>query len=264
MIQSYLIMLKKSTSGPKRKYTKKSTRLDKTGITKLIKRTIQKATEIKVFTDYATNFGIVTAASSVPTNRTLLPLIAQGAAKSQRIGNEIHVKKAILDIACNILPYSLITNQLPTPCWIKIWVLKYKIENSTNLGGTVAASNWFETNNSSVPLQGNMLDMLLTVDHDLWDVCEERIFKLGASNYESGGLTNFVGYFDNSPMSARFRINVAKHFPKTIKYNDNASTTPSNCNLYVCWQAVSANGANSTAQTMAEYHIGYRVEYTDN
>jgi len=64
-------------------------------------------------------------------------------------------------------------------------------------------------------------------------------------------------------MSQRFVIDVTNGFHKTVKYNDNASSTPTNCNLYVVWQAVTAAGTNSTAQSMAEYHVGYRVEYTD-
>jgi hypothetical protein len=247
-----------------KKFSKKSTRLDKSGITKLIKSTIQKSTEKKIFTDYATNFAIVTAASSTPVARSLLPLISQGAAKSQRIGNEIRVRKAILNIMVNLLPYNASTNNLTTPCWVKIWVLRYRMENTTNFNATVAASNFFETNNSSVPFQGSLLDMVLNVDVDLYDVIEERTCKLGASAYESAGLTNNTGYFDNSPMSQRFVIDVTKGFNKIVKYNDNGSTTPTNCNLFVVWQAVTAAGTSSAGQSMAEYHIGYRVEYTDN
>jgi len=245
----------------KKKVTK-GARLDKAGITKLIKSSIERRIEKKVFTDYATNFAIVTAASSTPTYRTLLPLISQGAAKSQRIGNEIHVKKAILNVAVNLLP-SGSSNTNPMPCYVKIWIVKYKIENSTNLNSTTAASNWFETNNSSTPLQGSMLDILLELDPDLWEVVAERMVKLGASSYFSGGLTTFPGYLDNSPMSKTFSIDVTKGFPKTIKYNDNASTTPTNCNLYVVWQAIAASGVSSGGQSMAEYHIGYHVDYID-
>ena len=113
------------------------------------------------------------------------------------------------------------------PCYVKMWIVIYKIENSANLNGTVAASNWFETNNSSVPLQGSMLDILLDLDTDLWEVVEERICKLGAASYFSGGKI-FPGYLDNSPMTQRFVIDVTKGFTKTVKFNDNASSTPTN------------------------------------
>ena len=136
-------------------------------------------------------------ASSTPTFRTLLPQITQGTAKSQRIGNEIRVKNAILNVAVNLLQNNGTTNVLTTPVWVKMWVVRYKIENSANLNGTVSASNWFETNNSSVPFQGNMLDMLLDLNTDLWEVVVERMCKLGASSYPPGGgwLTNNTGFF---------------------------------------------------------------------
>ena len=241
----------------------KAARLDKSSITKLIKSSIEKRIEKKFFTDYATNFSIVSAASSTPTYRSLLPLVAQGAAKSQRIGNEIHVKKAILNVAVNLLPSQSTTNNTTMPCYVKIWILKYKLENTTNFNSTVSASNFFETNNSSVPFQGSMLDVLLDVDSDLFEVVATRMCKLGTTSYYSAGLTTFPGYLDNSPMSKTFSIDVTKGFPKTIKYNDNASTTPTNCNLFVVWQAVSCSGVSVSGQSMAEYHIGYRVEYTD-
>jgi len=95
---------KKSPFSLNKKQPKKASRLDKSGITKLIKNTIQRTTEKKIFTDYATNFAIVTASSSTPTFRTLLPQITQGTAKSQRIGNEIRVKKAVLNVVVNLLP----------------------------------------------------------------------------------------------------------------------------------------------------------------
>ena len=72
-----------------------------------------------------------------------------------------------------------------------------------------------------------------------------------------------VDIVDSSPIAQRFVIDVTKGFTKTVKYNDNASTTPTNCNLYVVWQATAANGVSSIGQSMAEYHVGYRVEYVD-
>jgi len=253
---------KKSPFSSSKKQPKKADRLDKSGITKLIKSTIERRIEKKIFTDYATNFAIVTAASSTPTYRTLLPLISQGAAKSQRIGNEIQVKKAVLNVAVNILPSGAV-NSTPLPCYVKIWIVKFKELNGVNLNSTTAASNWFETNNSSVALQGSMLDVLLKLDTDLWEVVAERMVRLGTTSYFSGGLTTFPGYLDNSPMSKTFSIDVTKGFPKTVKYNDNGSTTPTNCNLYVVWQAVAASGVSSSGQSMAEYHIGYHVDYID-
>ena len=102
--------------------------MDKSSITKLIKTTLRKNTEKKIFTDYATNFAIVTAVSSTPTFRSLLPLISQGSGKSQRVGNDIRVTKAELNVIVNLLPYSATTNQLNTPVWVKMWVLRYKLE----------------------------------------------------------------------------------------------------------------------------------------
>jgi len=228
-------------------------------IVKIVKSVLSRQAENKAWFDYGENQSIATASSSTPSFKNLIPPVAQGTGHSQRIGNEIRVKSGFIRGHVNIKPYDATLNNLPLPCYVKMWVLSCKTQNTTDLASTDIASSFFDVVNSDVGFQGSMLDIDFTVNKDTWTVYASKIVKIGSGYNLTGPVTN-LSYFDNSSMSVPFYFNIGKHM-KTIKYAD--GTVPTNKNMFIIFQAVTATGSPSANQIMAEYHYSTRVEYED-
>lgn len=255
---------KKRGLGKKRIYRRRRGALRKKGdkrIAKVVKRILHTELENKVWISYGSNTAIVTATTLAPTFLQLLPQPIQGTGHSQRIGNEIRVVKSYVNGRINLLPYNSITNPLSTPVLVKMWVLSYKVNNQPTMTSASTFSTFFETNNSAVPFQGQILDTVLTVNKDAWTVHTSKTIELGSTYPSSTGPVGTGGYFDNSKMTLPFSFSLAK-FAKKIKFDDTVNNLATNHNLWLIFQCVNADGSTS-AQQACEVHYNLRVEYED-
>lgn len=230
-------------------------------ITKIVKSVLSRQAEKKCWFDYGVNQTITTVVTATPVFKNLVPLLTQGTGHSGRIGNEVRVKSGYIRGHVNILPYSSLTNPGPAPVFIKLFLLTCKQINTNNLVSTPIAGNFFDVVNSTIGLQGNMLDIDLTINKDLWVLHGSKSFKIGAGYGTSTGPVSLLSYFDNSPMSVPFYFNFGK-FLKTLKYDD-ATTVCSNKNLFLAFQCVSADGTTYSGSIPAEFHYSTRVDYED-
>jgi len=228
-------------------------------LVKTIKRVIAKQIEVKKYYTYGANQSINCANTTYPTAVSVVPLIIQGIGASQRIGNQLMVKSAIINGYVNILPYNESTNPNPIPVYVKIWLLSYKLTKTTTFTTTNADDSFFDTNNDIVGFQGNMLDLLFKPNSEVFDVHATKTIKIGGQS-----ATNFtVGYSDNSSMSASFSFSYGKKLGK-LKYEDDNIASPTNKSMFMVFQAVNANGtAFSTIYVPAEYHFTNTISYTD-
>lgn len=234
----------------------------RTAITKIVKSIISRQAENKVWFDYGLNQSIsISSGGLTPTNKNLLPQLSQGTSHSGRVGNEVRVKSAYIRGHVNILPYDLTLNPLPVPLYVKMWVLSAKAINTNNLALTTIGTNFFDIVSSSSSFQGNMLDADFSVNKDAWTIHATKTVKIGAGAYVSTGPVSQTSYFDNSPMSMPFAFSYGK-FIKTLKYDD-SGPVPTNRNMFIVFQAISANGASGGGYIPAEFHYTTRVEYED-
>lgn len=228
-----------------------------------VKRIISSNNENKMVIQYGINQAITTASATNPTYiQNLLPSLAQGTGKSNRIGNDIKIKYAYVRGFVNLLPYSATLNPLSTPIQVKIWLCSSKTVNTNNIASTSIASDFFEVNNASAGFQGNLLDMMLTPNKDSWVIHATKTFELGATYASTNGQVGTAGYFDNSKMIRPFYFNYGKYFKSVLKYNDQTLNIPTNKNLFLVFQAVNADGS-TTAINCAEYHFTSRCEFED-
>lgn len=227
-------------------------------ITKLVKSVIRRQAEKKEAFDYGVNNVITTTVTSTPVFRNVLPTLAQGVQTSQRIGNEIKVVSGYIKGHVNILPYNVTTNPGPTPAYIKMWLVTCKTINTVNLASTSIATTFFDITNGTVGLQGNMLDIDLPINNDVWTLHASKTIKIGVG----GAAAASTGYYDNSSFTAPFYFNTGKYM-NTLKYDDGASNNPTNRNLFLIFQAVSADGTTFTGANSAEYHFSNKVTYID-
>lgn len=247
---------KRSTKVSKKPYKKRASKRTKgvgLAVKQYVKRAISKEIENKVWLDYGINQTITTAAGTTPTSAILVPRIAQGLGKSQRTGNEIRVKKALLSGYVNLLPYSATLNPQVAPVIIKMWIVRCKQVNNILLANTTISTTFFDVVNGSLGFQGNMLDTLLSINRESWQIIATKQFELGLT-------TNTNGVADNSRFTKKFNFSLAKHLG-VIKFDD-TGTTPTNRNMFLVFQAVYPDGSALALQS-AEYHWHYRVEYED-
>lgn len=245
---------------PVRKGRKAPVKVSK-GLRKAIKRICKGDAETKSYINYNSNIAINTASTSIPpVALNLIPPVQQGVGKSQRVGNQISVKSALVKGRINLLPYNATTNTGPVPMLVKAMIVSNIQSNNITPGSVSTWTNFFEVNNGSATFQSTPIDLNLPINKEAWRLHATKTFKIGASSISSTGPVGSTGYYDNSPMSVPFSFSYGKHI-RRLKFDDTTGA-PTNHNLYLIFQAVNADGSVSTL-TGCEHHTVYRVDYTD-
>lgn len=253
----------KKMSTLKRKSKKISSKSSKS-FKKKVLAVIHRQAENKVYIAYGANNSITTVVGATPTNINLVPPITQGVGHSQRVGDNVNIRYARVHGHINILPYNSISNPTVGPLYVKLWLFSVKnFKNSDNLSTSTINTNFFETNSGSTGMQGNMLDIELSINKQNFTVYATKTYLLssgptqGSTYYNSAGAScGATGRF-----SVPFSFSYAKHM-KTLKYDDTSPVQPTNRNMWLAFQAVYADGT-SLALTTAEYHYNLRVEFED-
>lgn len=243
----------------KKSYRKKSSRRRKrsTKVSKKVKSYVKKAIRTHIETKFANqnvlNSTITTAAGSSPTGNSLTPTITIGTNSDNRIGNVIRLRRSTIKGFVNLLPYNAVTNPMPFPVYIKMWVVSYKSRNTAVITDTTASTDFFNYGATNGGFQGNLLDMVTAVNTDAWTVHKTKMFKLGEG-------TGSNGYADNGSFTKPFSIRFDKYLKGPIKFND-ATTVCTNKNLFLFIQAVPADGSATTAT--AEWHYSETHYFED-
>lgn len=228
-----------------------------------VKRMLSRNVEEKFWSSSAQNIDITTVGGSTPTNLYLLPTPTNGSGYSDRIGEEIMVKRASVRGFVNLSKYdSLANNTTITPIWVKIWIVSSKLANSNTFSNLQSSSAFFRSNNDSLGFNGTLRDQTFPVNQDLFTVHKTKMFKLGASN--ASAQLNTTGYYDNSPMSVPFTFDLTKYVNK-LQF-DEAQTWPTNKNLFMVITATPCDGSQvpqSSSRPLAEYHYHFEHQYHD-
>lgn len=251
---------KRSVKKSVKRIYKKAPRKASRSLTMAIKKVIHQQLENKVYTDYGVNQSIACASGNVPGYKNLIPILNQGTTSSNRIGNEIRVVNGYIRGHVNLLPFDSTSNILPLPCYVKMWVCSNRKINTQTLSNTAISTNFFDAGGTQTGFQGNMLDIDFSPNKDDWIIYSTKTVRLGVG-YATGSTVATSSYFDNSPMSVPFQFNFGKKIGK-VTY-DETSVGATNKNMFLVFQVVAANGANTAAQIPAEFHYTSRVEYED-
>lgn len=229
-----------------------------------IQRALSRNQESKETTSFGLNQSILTVANSTPTAINLLPTPAQGTGDSERIGNEIEVKKLIVTGFVNMTAYDATNNPTaPAPLLVKMWVVSAKNINTNTFSNTSASSSFFQVSNSSTGFQATIRDQLLPVNPDLFTVHRVKTFKIGfGSTSAYAPATGTSAYFDNSPMIKQFTFDCSKYVSK-LKY-DEGQTWATNKNMFLVTTVTRADGTVTSATLApAEYHWRVQCIYKD-
>lgn len=228
-------------------YKKKSVSF---AVKKYVKTSIHRQIENKMIISYATNQSMIGPQYIL----ALAPLISQGTGESGRIGNKVNLLSASINFVINLVPYNVTTNPAPSPVMFR-WMFLTQLSNNS---GTLSLTNFFQINNSSIGIQGNHLDLLLTVNKELYKVHKQGTLRLGASsNSTATPVGNSI--FEAGKASLQKRLYFNKYLHKKMNYDDTV-VTPSNTNCWFIIFPVNANG--STNVGYANSQISYTLNHT--
>lgn len=186
------------------------------------------------------------------------PLNQQGGGESQRIGNVVTLRKASIRFLINQIPYNALTNPYGGPVHFR-WMLISQRRDNTQ---TLALTSFFETNNGSQGITGTHLNQLLPVNDDLYKVHKTGKFRLAntaqSNNFPVGGSN-----FDNSKLSLEKSIYFDRYLTKKMKFDDVASSTSTNTNLWLVILCSYANGSTTADYLLANISYVISWEYED-
>lgn len=193
--------------------------------------------------------------------------IVVGGQDSQRIGNKIRTKRVVFRGVFLPLPYGSSVNPYPAPLEVVLWLVKVKgtsFEDNQQMMAQHVATEFLEQNNSFVPLQGNLADLVYPINKNSFTVCGSKRFKLGWANYGGQGGQNAQQYFANNDFKYNKVLtwDLTKHVDKVMVWNDNTATEPSNKKLYIVMEALRADGGTTNLGTGWDAcNLNYRIDY---
>lgn len=255
--------VRKSRKAPRRKYARRVYK-KRTPLVKTIKQVIHSQIENKIVSTYGANQLLTLGTSGVvPYFMNLTPSPVQNVTSQGRIGNSVRVVKATVNGFVNVLPYNSITNLMPAPVMVKMWLCKRKgFNNETRLPNITDFNNFFQSGGTTLGFQQNMLDMTLRNNTEYWTIFSSKTVQL--QNYYYAGATAPTTTILGSAykVSLPFKFSFAKHLA-LCKYNDTA-TFPQNKELFLVFQPVYADGSSAPAGSqLAEIHYNVEWEYED-
>lgn len=245
----------------KRNFKRRSTSKVSTATKSYVNRMIHKNIENKKYISSGANINIVSAQSSTPQYVLLTPTMSQSVANGGRIANEIIVRKAFIRGRINLLPYNATTNNYSCPTLVKMWVCRRKRSNIT-LAGLPQLTDWnnfFDTGAGASGFAGSPLDMFTANNTEYWDILRTKQITLSNAFgplYSSGTINSSAG-----SVSVPFTFYFDRYLTK-LKFND-TTTSPTNKELFLVFQAVYADGQSSTSQTQCEFHYSMTHIYED-
>lgn len=232
-----------------------------------VKKVVERDMEHKESNVYSVNTPLPSTANAgwTASSISIAPsstgfVIPQGTGQGNRIGNQITTKKAVVKGILHQNIYDAGTNGIPLPVQVRMLIFKDKFNKA---GQPAAVSlDLFQTGSTSIGPTNDLVDMILEVNKDRYQVYHDEIMKLGFANYAGTGVNaNFQSFANNDySLNCEFSVDITKFIPKNIMYNDGGAA-PMNDNLWMIFiPAQSVGGiiaANSTLLNMswsAYYH----------
>lgn len=256
-------MRKKSTIKTKR-VTRKPR---KAAFNRKVRNVVRSMAEKKQTTTTQINQSLTIGDSSVLVNYiTLPPVLAQGTAENQRIGNSIQVTSGVISGYVNMLPYNSITNTF-TNLKVRLMLVSQKIRNvSTTLSSTLALGDldtFFDNGSNGVPFQGTMYDLLAPVNTQRWTLHAQKILTLSLGNSTNSYGNTTAPSSGSGSYQQYFKFYFGRQLGKLV-YDDNiGSQLPTNKNLFLIIQPVTSDGGPRQSGSVAEIHYKYDVNYMD-
>jgi len=237
-------------------------------VKKYVKSTISKNIENKCFqVNGGYSFGninednILNAYPMCPLN--LYWTIPQGITQGGRIGNEVRVKKVMLNYILRPNFYDVASNPLPQPSEVQL-MLGYFKETPSALPTSTQIGTIFQSGSSSVPPVGTLRDHISVINKDTFHCAKRWTHKIGLAEYAGTGGNASAQFNSNNDFKLNVKkvLNITKYCPKLLRFNDGGSTTLTK-NLFLLKNAVAAGGGVYSASNLPvniEFWIDFHYE----
>jgi len=224
-------------------------------IKKYVKSTISKNIENKcVQVNFGQSFGNILEAPNMNMYPMLPYLgymsIPQGVTQGTRVGNQIKVKKLMLNYVLRPTNYDAVFNPQTIPSHIDMF-LGYVNDVPGLIPTNTDLTSLFQSGASSIGPAGTLRDLISVVNTDYWTIKKRWQHKLGfATNNGTGGSATGQYYATNDfKFNIIKKMDITKLVHKNLKFNDGTATIQGN-NLYFFYQAIAANGAAYAANSL--------------
>lgn len=195
--------------------------------------------------------------------------ITQGTTQSTRIGNKVNIKKALVKLVIYPTIYDAGTHNLPMPNYVMVYIFGMKPQYDTFAQVTSAINpvngTFFQDGNASKGFQSLLTDLLSDVNTDVVTPFYKRVVKIGPSSFTGSGNQINEQYYNNNDFkySSLMKIDITKHFPKVLLWND-SSTTVASRGMYMVLVPCHADGSTSiNTQVELTYEAQIDLEYED-
>jgi len=187
-----------------------------------------------------------------------------GTSSSNRVGNEIRVKRVTLKMNFVPLPYDATTNPVPSPQIVKVYFGYHKpqIAQSRNRL-TAGAVDFFTFGATAVNPSGQITDLNRETNKELYSIVKKsRNFKIGTSQTFNAGTDH--SYWGNNDFKSfkQYDVDITKHVNMVQRFNE-SDPASSNRGLFAYVTCVAADGSLYTHQPVqCTYELCYK--YTDS
>ena len=189
--------------------------------------------------------------------------ISQGITQGTRIGNQIKVRKVMLNYILRPSPYDVVTNINPRPVEVQLLLGRVKLTPGSTPNGT-DVNNMFQAGASVSAPMGGTRDLISVINTDYWDIKKRWNHKIGYASNDGTGSIPGSQYNTNNDFKLNVvkRMDITKMCPATCTFNDNVGVSLTK-NLYFMYYAVSADGIvyPATAQPAnIEFWVDFHYE----
>jgi len=139
---------------------------------------------------------------------------------------------------------SAVAGSITTPGVVKMYLIKYKNGYNGPIG-TTSSTDFYQGGNTAIAPAGTYIDILRTVNKDVYTVYTTRTFKVGPAN---GVLVSAISDNNDYSTTLPFRIDLKKYQGHKIKYSD-TTTAPTNSGLYLVFAFAPYDGSVSNGGT---------------
>lgn len=194
--------------------------------------------------------------------------ITQGTGFANRIGNKVRTKKLVLTMMFWPAPFNAVTNPVPSPTEVGLWLIKLKptLNDNVTTVNTICQGSFLQAQNSNIGLWGTVEDLMTPINKDSVQLLGFKKLKIGYSAYGNAGTNANTQHYHNNDYNYNQKVvwDLTKHVDKNLIWDDSA-TEPTNRHIYLVMQALradgSANGGTVTDTCTSMYRFDY--DYTD-
>lgn len=225
----------RKTSKPKKTYRRKARQSSKVSkkVKTYIKQTLARNEETKISPPSSisqfdfTSYNVETGAAGETLNLCdCLNLISQGTGQSNRIGNQIILKKLMVKFL-----FSPLSDNISIDGAINktIKLIFFRVKKQMGAPTNAQWGQLFQNGNTNIPPSNQYLDIMMPFNKDLFEIKKTFTFKLNAiDNAEIQPQLNGHSFIKT------ISVDISRYLPKKIIYNDDPGlyTVPTNARLY--------------------------------